>query len=120
MVTVLMVPMPQPAADRPAADLEPSDQPLAEPVSVAQASWEHQVQQAWQQVLAVTAVPDRHAAASASEVSLAVAVAAADSLVAVAPEADQQVLQDVQVMIKELVAVAPEAHLIQVAYWEER
>ena len=94
------------------------DQTLAEPVSVAQASWEHRVQQVLQQVLAVTAVPDRHAAASASEVFLAVAAVAADSLVAVAPAADQQAQQAAVVMIKEQVAVAPEAHLIQEVYWE--
>jgi hypothetical protein len=64
-----------------------------------------------------TAVPDSHAAASASEVFLAVAAVAADSQAAVAPVADQQVLQDVAVMIKEQVAVAPEAHLIPEVYW---
>jgi hypothetical protein len=68
-------------------------------------------------VLAEAVVQVSHAAASASEVFRAAAAVAADSLVAVAPEADLQVLQDVLVMIKELVAVAPEAHLIQVAYW---
>jgi hypothetical protein len=69
--------------------------------------------------LAVTAVQVSHAAASASEVFRAVVAVEADLPVAVAPEADQQALQDVQVMIKELVAVAPEAHLIPAAYWEE-
>jgi hypothetical protein len=66
----------------------------------------------------VTAVPDSHAAASASEVFRAAVAVAADSLVAVAPEADQQVQQAVQAMIKEQVAVAPEAHLIPAVYWE--
>jgi hypothetical protein len=54
-----------------------------------------------------------HAAASASEVFRAVAVVAADLLEAVAPAADQQALQVAQEMIKEQVAVAPEAHHIQ-------
>jgi hypothetical protein len=60
------------------------------------------------------AEPARHAAASALEVFQAAVVVEADSQVAVAPEADQQVLQVVQAMIKELVAVAPEAHHIPV------
>jgi hypothetical protein len=68
-------------------------------------------------VRAETVVQASHAAASASEVFRAVAAVVADSQAAVAPEADQQVLQDVAVMIKEQVAVAPEAHLIQEVYW---
>ena len=39
-------------------------------------------------------------------------------VVAVAPAADQQAQQAAVVMIKEQVAVAPEAHLIQEVYWE--
>jgi hypothetical protein len=59
-------------------------------------------------------VPDKVAAASALEVFLAAVAAAADSLAAVVPEADQQAQQAAVVMIKELVAVAPEAHHILV------
>jgi hypothetical protein len=44
-----------------------------------------------------------------------VAVVAADLLEAVAPAADQQALQVAQEMIKEQVAVAPEAHHIPAA-----
>ena len=51
-----------------------------------------------------------HAAASVQAVFPAAAVAVADSLVAVAPEADLQELPVVQVMTKELVAVVPVVH----------
>ena len=83
------------------------------PVSVAADSWEHQGDPE-PQVLEELAVMARHAVASALEVFQAAVVVVADSQEAVAPVADQQELQVVQAMIKELVAVAPEAHLIQV------
>jgi hypothetical protein len=59
--------------------------------------------------------PGRHAAVSVLQVFPAAAAAVVDSLVAVAPEADQQELPVVLVTIKELVAVAPVAHHIPVA-----
>jgi hypothetical protein len=81
---------------------------LAEPESAAVASWEHRVQQVLQRAPVETAVQASHAAALVREVFPAAAVAVADSPVVVAPEADQQEPWAVQVMIKELVAVAPE------------
>jgi hypothetical protein len=115
MAMVRTVVIHQHQVEWPAAVLEPLDQPLEPKVSVVQALAVWMVQPELHQVLAEPAVTDKPAAASASEVFLAVAAVAVDSQAAAVPAADQQVLPVVQVMIKEQVAVAPVVHLTPVA-----